>query len=74
MRVRFSIRNSPQSPDIGQTSDGGVSDFRIFGQSLTKENYHNSRISDDIDIKLGPVTKIDKRNKITLQKFGDDVM
>ena len=39
-----------------------------------KGNCHNSRISDDIDMKLGPVTKLDKRNKTTSKKFGDDVM
>ena len=50
------------SPDIGQNSDGGISDFRIPGQSLIKENCHNSRTSGDIDMKLGPVTKPDKRN------------
>ena len=41
----------------------GVSDFRISVQSLIKENCRNSRTSDDIDIKLGPVIKLDKRNK-----------
>ena len=35
---------------------------------------HNSRTSDDIYMKLGPVTKLDKRNKITLRKFDDDVV
>ena len=39
----------PQSPDNGQNSDKGISDFRISGQSLIKGNCHNSRISDDID-------------------------
>ena len=29
------------------------------------KNYHNSRTSDDIDIKLGPVTNIEERKKIT---------
>ena len=28
-----------------------------------KENCHNSRTSDDNDITLGTVTKLDKRNK-----------
>ena len=51
-----------------------ISDFRISGQSLIKVNCHNSRTSDDIDMKLGPVTKLDKRNKITSQKFYDAVM
>ena len=44
---------------------GKTSDFRISGQSLMKENCHNSRISNDIDMKLGPVTKFNKRNKTT---------
>ena len=39
----------------------GVSDFRISVQSLIKENCRNSRISDDIDIKLGPVPKLEGR-------------
>ena len=51
----------PQSPDIGQNSDRGVSDFRISGQSLIKENCYNFRTSDDIDM---------KRQK----KFNDNVM
>ena len=39
-----------------------------------KENYHNSRTSDDIDKKVGPVTKLHKRNKTTLKKFDDNIM
>ena len=35
---------------------------------------HNSRTSDDIHMKLGPVTKLEKRNKITLRNFPDDVV
>ena len=62
----------PQSPDIGQNSDGGISYLRISAQSLLKENCHNSRTSDDIDMKLGPVTKIDKRNKATSKKKKND--
>ena len=60
---KFGMSSSPQSPDIGQNSDRGYFDFRIFGQSLIKENCHNSRTSDDIDMKPGPVTTLDKRNK-----------
>ena len=59
----FGIPNLLQSPDIGQNSDGGISDFQISGQSLIKENCHNSRTSDDINVKLRPLTKLDKRNK-----------
>ena len=65
----------PQSPDIGQNSDGGISDFQISGQSLIKGNCQNSRTSDDIDMKLGPVTKLGKRNKAMLKKKNEnDVM
>ena len=64
----------PQFPDVEQNSDGGISDFRIFGQSRMKKNCHNSRTRDEIDIKLGPVTKLGKRNKATSKKFDDDVM
>ena len=64
----------PESPDIGENSDRGISDFRISGQSHIKVNCHNSRTRDDIDIKLGPVTKLDKRNKTTSKKFDEDVM
>ena len=39
-------------------SDGGISDFQISSQSLIKGNCHNSGTIDDIDIKLGPVTKL----------------
>ena len=64
----------PQSPDIGQNSDGGISDFRISAQSFIKENCYNSKTSDGIDMKLGPVTKLDKRNKTTSKEFGDNIM
>ena len=56
-------------PDFGQNSDGGISDFRISGQFLTKENCYNSRTSDDIDMKIEPVTRLDKRNKTKLQNL-----
>ena len=65
VRAKFGIPNSPQFRDIRQNPDGGISDFRISGQSLIKGNCHNSRTSDDIDMKLGPETKLDKRNKAT---------
>ena len=53
----------------------GISDFWISGQSLINENCQNSRISNDIDMKLGPVTKLDKRNTATSNKKSDkDIM
>ena len=63
IRAKFGIYNLSQSPDIRQNSDGGISDFRISGQFLIKENCHNSRTSDKIDMKLGLLTKLDERNK-----------
>ena len=69
--AKFGDPYSPQSPDIEQNSDGGISNFRISGKSLMKENFHNSRTSNDIDMKLGPVPKLDKRRQ---KKFDDDIM
>ena len=43
--------------------------FSIFVLCLIFENYHNSRTSNDIDMKLGPVTKLDKENTVTSKKF-----
>ena len=74
INAKFGTPNSPQSPDIGQNSDGGISDFRISGQSVIKENCHNSRTGDDIDMKLEPATKLDKRNKTISKKSDDDVL
>ena len=37
--------------------------FPVSCQSFIKENCHNSRTNDDIDIKPGSVTKLDKRKK-----------
>ena len=55
------------SPEIGQNSDGCMSDFWISGQSFVQKNYH-------IDIKLRPVTKLDKRNTTTSKNYDIDVM
>ena len=65
---------SPQYPDIGLNSDEGVSDFRISDQFFINENCHSSRICHDIDMKLGPVTKLDRKNTTTSKKFGVNVM
>ena len=60
----------PHLPDIGQNLEGGYFNFRIPGQFLIKENCCKSRTSDDIDMKPGPVTKLDKKIKITLINFN----
>ena len=59
-----------QPADIEQNSDGGISDFRVSAQPFVKVNCHNSRTSDDIDMKLRPVFKLDKGNKTTSKNFG----
>ena len=63
-----------QSPDIGQNLNGGIFDFQVSSQSLINEISLNSRTSNDIDMKLGPVTKLEKRNLWTSKNFDDDVM
>ena len=42
--------------------------------AFMKENFHNFRTSDDIDMKLEPVTKLGKRNNMMSKKFKGDVM
>ena len=53
---------------------GVISDFRISSQFLIKENCHNSWTSNDIDMEIGAVTKLDNRNKETSKQFDYDVM
>ena len=78
IRAKFGIPNVPHSPDIRQNSDGGISNYLVFRQSLIKVNCNISRTSDDIDMKLGAVTKLDNRNKTTKKKkkkkIDDDAM
>ena len=68
--AKFGISNSLQSPDIGQNSDGGNSNFQISGQSFINQNCHNSRTIHDIDKKLGPVTKLDKSSTSTSKNLA----
>ena len=72
--AKFGIPNSPQSPDIGQNSDGGIFKFWISGQSLKNKTCHNSRTMNDINIKLWIVTKLDKKTMATARKPEGDVM
>ena len=74
----FHISNSPESSDIGQNSDedylmanlsiASWEYLRTSGQSLIKENCHNSKTSDNIDMELGPVTKLNKKTKRTSKR------
>ena len=47
----------------------GVLSISRFLESLIKKNRHNSRTSNDIDMKFGPVTQRDKRNTATSKKL-----
>ena len=51
-----------------KNSDRGISNFRISGQSFKNENCQNPIASHDIDMKLGPVTKLDKTNTAISKK------
>ena len=48
--AKFVIPNSPQSPVIGQNSDGRIFDFHISGQSLINKNCRNARTSHGVDM------------------------
>ena len=65
---KFDIPNLPLSPDTGQNSDRGISDFQISSQPFIEENRHNSRTSNDSDVKLGPVTKLEKKEHGNIKK------
>ena len=55
-----------QSPDIRQNPDAGMSHFRISDQLVIKENCHNLRISDEIDMKFMDMKhgQVSKQNSI----------
>ena len=63
--------NLPQPADIRQKVEGSIYDFQISAQSLMKESCHNFRTSDDINMKLEPETKLNKKNKTTSERFDD---
>ena len=72
--VKFRIVNLPQSPYIGQNSDGCIANLWISNQSLINEKCHNPRTSDDIDMKLGSVPKVDKTTTVNSTKYDDGIM
>ena len=67
VRVEFGIPQLLQSPDIGQPSDGGISNFRISGEAIIKINCHSFRTSGDIDIeKQNKLKKMTSCRKIVM--------
>ena len=71
---KLGFPNLPQSADIKQSSDEGISDFQISCQSLIKEKCYTSRADGDIGMKLGPIPKLGKRNKMSSKKTHYGVM
>lgn len=67
----ISIPNLSQPLDIGRNLYRSISNSRISGQSLIKDNY---KTSNDIYMKLGPLSKLEKRNTIKLRKLDDDAI
>ena len=65
IRAKVGIPKSTQI--LSKTQTGGV--FWVSGQFLVKENCHNSRTSNDIGMRLGPVITLDKRIKRTSKKW-----
>ena len=43
-------------------------------RTLIYVNCHNSRTSDDINMRFGAITKLDERNKTMSKKFENDVI
>ena len=75
--ANFGIRDWLQSPDIGQNSSKDLFSFQNSGHFLNKnfasKNCHYSRVSNDIDMKLGPLSKLGKKNMMTSKTFDGDV-
>ena len=65
IRDKFSIHNLRESPDTRKTSDRDISGIRISDQFLIIKNCHNAITSNNIDIKLEPAIKLDKKNTTT---------
>ena len=57
--AKFGIPDLPQSLDITQHLDGILRILRSIVSLLKKENYHNSKSSNDNDIKPEPIIRID---------------
>ena len=63
--ILFQIFFLPSIENIGQNWHRDISNFLISGQFLINKNLHNSRTTNDIDMKLRPESKLDKKNTKT---------
>ena len=59
------------SSDVSQNPYRIIFDFWISVKFLIQKNCYNSRTTNDIDIKLGPVTKPDNLNKTAAKNVDD---
>ena len=77
IRVKFSKKSwyfaAFSNFSLGRFVLNLVTNFRNSGQPFINKNFHNSRITCDINMKHGPVTKLVKRNTTTY-KNDDEVM
>ena len=72
--AKFGIPNLPHSTGFGRHSYRGLSNFQISSLSSVNKNWHDTRISNDVNMKLGPMTKLGKRNTAMSKKIDDDDM
>ena len=66
--------NLLHSSDTGQKPNGNISNFLISGQFFINKNSHDPRISNDIDMILELVNKVEKGNTAILKTFDKVVM
>ena len=59
---------------LNTTKMGVTFNIRNSGQTLTNKNCKKTRASINIDMKLAPVTKLDKKTTTTLKKIDDGAM
>ena len=72
MRILVSLTyHSLQMLGKSETGIFLISEFLV--KSLINKNCHNSRPKNHINMKLGPVTQLDKGNTTTSRKFDDDI-
>ena len=58
---------------LKKTQKGLFRNSGFFVKSIINKNFHNSRNSKDIDMKLGPSNKLDKRNTATSKHCVDQL-
>ena len=70
----FVALTCPSLQMLDKTQIGVFSVSRFPVKLLININYHNSRTSNDNEMRLGQLTKIDDRNSTKSKKIDDDVV